>query len=720
MVDPRDEILELYRQSQAKYSGVSARRELRQKLKQEGYRESLTEAEYRALKSELRPVTQKRSFAEQGGSAPIASSLKTAKENYQAQQQQQTSSNFQLTPEERQRVASVYTGDDKITPRQGETVQEAVLRSRAENITEQYQLRQAYPGTSAQATALSNRFGTQSRVDIQKPQTVTRTEVQQERAEGYEQRTESLLQREERLKEFTTLGGRLSPNYTQKPYSLGNIGKAVARKPLEIGSAPVFLGGRVAFAAESLFYNKGRQELVRAAKATPKAVLESYNPKRPEGLINIGLTALAVKSVAGKIKAVRQQQTVSAQGYSTKRIITKDKIIDSSKGRVEVLVGKKKVIGQFTGKETLNKINSKQYLGKGTGQIKITSPKGTKTVKLDTRSISTVKGKEINTATIAKTSGKYYITATKTQQQVPTSFKSFSITKTLGKKTPITSAKPESVSAAITAESFRKPVLSESGKLIATEQLLRTGRVSMGATTFNKFYTNAPITPGITGRINAPAGTTVLKSGKIGTTQGQALLDATIKTSQTTAQQVFIKQPSLNLQTSGVLSTVKTSQKTKNSPTVKVTQERATKPTPIISLQAKTSQTNKLRPYTTETISIIPSESIRTSPAITPGTSEGTSQETPQIIQPVQSQVIKPVTPSTPGTPIAPVVTSPNTPLIPPVPFPGADFAKFPSPKRKIKKPKQGRKYRPSLIGIEKKLKRRRTTKLTGFEARGL
>ena len=120
-------------------------------------------------------------------------------------------------------------------------------------------------------------------------------------SKGFDLRISKLLEREERLQEtkdliFETLKINRLP--TDSSISFLGVLKSTARVPFEIGSLPVFIGGRLSFIGEAAFNKEGRKELFSALKKTPSATIQAVNPTTSEGLVNLGLAVLAVKSVA--------------------------------------------------------------------------------------------------------------------------------------------------------------------------------------------------------------------------------------------------------------------------------------------------------------------------------------------------------------------------------------------------------------------------------------
>ena len=145
-----------------------------------------------------------------------------------------------------------------------------------------------------------------------------------------EQRVKTLLQREKRLQEFkdivtdvrfpissdidtgkTTYFEPFKINKNER-YSVGSVvlgpfdpsgkfqkgvARDIARKPIDIGFGVPFIGGRVALFGESLTSKEGREFLYEERKKVPKALAEAYNPTKPGGLVNLGLTAVSISGV---------------------------------------------------------------------------------------------------------------------------------------------------------------------------------------------------------------------------------------------------------------------------------------------------------------------------------------------------------------------------------------------------------------------------------------
>ena len=161
-------------------------------------------------------------------------------------------------------------------------------KERAEAVTTNIQTRQALPSSTATIPKNMNisikQGGSNDNTNIPKPNisntgsynnsTMAKEEIKRR------QNIESLLTREKRLQEskqllFSKLGLVKTPQQEQfnllKPKeTIIGVGKSIGQFPFNLASLPVEVGGRVGFAIESTTYPKGREELFRAAKETPK------------------------------------------------------------------------------------------------------------------------------------------------------------------------------------------------------------------------------------------------------------------------------------------------------------------------------------------------------------------------------------------------------------------------------------------------------------------
>lgn len=146
---------------------------------------------------------------------------------------------------------------------------------------------------------------------------------------SYEKSIKNTIQREKNLDIWLDVL-RIRKDETKPDWSLGEIGKSIGRAGFGIISAPSVIGGRVKLAAQAITKKQGRTELYQTIGEVPGAIKESYNPKTPEGLINIGLTAFAVKGVAkgSTLKSVTKEpaRTVDANiAQSFDRIVSRQR-----------------------------------------------------------------------------------------------------------------------------------------------------------------------------------------------------------------------------------------------------------------------------------------------------------------------------------------------------------------------------------------------------------
>jgi hypothetical protein len=129
---------------------------------------------------------------------------------------------------------------------------------------------------------------------------------------AFEQRLQAIKQREQRLESFTTLGGRLSPDLTEtgkERFSFANVGRAIARTPLQIAAIPTFIGGRVGLFFEGLTKKESRDVLKESAKEVPKEIKSGFDVTTPTGLINVGLITGGIRA-----KAIQTQTTTAFKG----------------------------------------------------------------------------------------------------------------------------------------------------------------------------------------------------------------------------------------------------------------------------------------------------------------------------------------------------------------------------------------------------------------------
>lgn len=199
--------------------------------------------------------------------------------------------------------------------------------------------------------------------------------------------------REEKFRKVPGLGGE---SYLQR---LGrDILAAPTRYTVDFGEQIMIIGGKTAAVVEGYINDKKRttQVLVDNLKKTPKAVLESVNPKEPENLINNALLLIGFKRMAkaraqarADARAKAKAQAIAKTKLETKiakpkaKPKVKDIKVQLSKNKIvrSLLLDWKNTIGQkVTGKvkQTFGKN------GKGTVETTIKSP-GQKTIRVKTR-----------------------------------------------------------------------------------------------------------------------------------------------------------------------------------------------------------------------------------------------------------------------------------------------------------------------------------------------
>lgn len=256
--------------------------------------------------------------------------------------------------------------------------------------------------------------------------------TEEKKVEATAKRAERLLEREERLDVFKRgVYGRLgisekpgfleltSPPGSMQGYGVGLI-KAFARSPLEIASIPTQVGGRIGLAADALRSKAGRSELLRAAKKTPGATIQTFDIRQPQGLVNVAYIALGAgqygkaratsraqkAQVAKDIKAAKIQKAtvevtkVKTKGGTTKYQVKKTGILKVGDKKIPfqevALVTKKQLAAKVRSKilpkagRVTTKVQSRiaKIMSKAIGKYKV----GEKQVKIKTK----IKAKEIS------------------------------------------------------------------------------------------------------------------------------------------------------------------------------------------------------------------------------------------------------------------------------------------------------------------------------------
>ena len=352
------------------------------------------------------------------------------------------------------------------------------------------------------------------------------TAGQMEKEKVRERRIKTLQKREQRLSDFINAGGYLSPDVSKSSWSIGEIGKLIPRTVLGIAAQPSFIGGRLTFAVSEQFNKEGVKEvgtspvsfaywkikgekvdlLGRAGKKVPGAVLESFNPTTPEGLINIGMSAFGIKETAATIKAARAPTEIRLAESGTKRISTPELTKDITDVKVVAFQGDKpinvnaKIVGE---PGYIQSVEGDFLLGaKGTmkanGKTSMLEIRGTAT--------QTESGGDVFSLTkeIKPKKEKLYLDITKSQTVVEGN--DFFTAKTMTasfdtpKNKPITEAKPKSISVGsygtmnikdiFTGKNmFVKDIKGDTGSIIATESYLGGSSFELGAKNFKGTFT---------------------------------------------------------------------------------------------------------------------------------------------------------------------------------------------------------------------------------------
>jgi hypothetical protein len=409
---------------------------------------------------------------------------------------------FQPTLEERKRLSILYTGKDRIEVKKGKTpiqIEKTVRKQRAKDIIKKVQVKQTLQALGRPEGYVYPVSMMPSKLDVQRKvlSEVKKDPTYQDKefiSRGQEERIKKLIKREERLGVFKqAVYERTGLARKEGEIYLVGFAKTAGQFPVELATLPLFLGGRASFAVESAFSEVGRSELVRARKETPKVIAQSYDIRKPEGLFNIALTGLAIKSIGKARVKARQKPTFMTEELVTKRTTTKGFTVDESFVDVETIIGKKKVSVKGRGTQTYEKLPSGEYGIKGIAEL--TEMKTGKVTKIDTRGIGIKKkgGFDVVSSTKVKGRGKttFFEDVTLSAEKItqPTQvFDTLSITKEIGKPSRVTSG----VTGEIYIEQlggkgesmFRKVVKGESGRPIAIEQIMASDRFSISAEQF--------------------------------------------------------------------------------------------------------------------------------------------------------------------------------------------------------------------------------------------
>ena len=609
-----------------------------------------------------------------------------------------------------------------------------IPRQRAAQAVEQTQIRTTFPAETRFIPS-SQRLSVTEAETIRQPPPPP---LQQERtiSAGFERRIGTLIEREERLERGKqALYEGLGIQKQEGDSYLIGLGKTIARTPFEIGSMPVYYGGRAAFAAESLFDERGRGELIRAGKETPSAVISSYDIRQPEGLVNLGLTAFAIKGTAGAIKTARTKPSFIVEESVTMRTTTPEITSDITKVKIEAAVGKKIFKGFGESEQTFIDVVPEQGLFevKGSGKFNI----GTKKTTFETGGfgVSTEEGTILSSKTTTG-KGKTYLSVTETSPLIKEPiqmFKGLDITQEITR----TGAKPSVVSAFSTKElyvedlfkgtgqsMFRKNIVGESGQPIATEQLLGTQKISVGAKEFNLAFEGRRNI----GTERAVQNVEIIKETRPEFTSGGGRQRVALETrvSSQSMQNILKQELVGKIGTETKLDVLKTSLIPKTATTTQ-TRQKQVSINKELSFNPKSAQITSTKPFSINK----PAVSTKQEGKILLETKFGDL-----ILKQKQGLQVKPMMKQSVSTKFqtptmnifsfsnAPISSGGSSFILPPLSFSGISGSISGSRRKPSRKGgKQARKYRPSILGLVSGTKRgKRTGKgiLTGFEIRGI
>jgi hypothetical protein len=125
-------------------------------------------------------------------------------------------------------------------------------------------------------------------------------------------------------------------------------------------NAPALFGRGVVF-GRALVDTKpaSKEPLFQAAKETPAALASTYNPTKPEGLVNIGFAALGARNLGRSFKIARQKATITAEDSATFRSSAKDLTVDETYINLKVKAGGKTFNIAGRGTQVINNENLK-------------------------------------------------------------------------------------------------------------------------------------------------------------------------------------------------------------------------------------------------------------------------------------------------------------------------------------------------------------------------
>ena len=317
-------------------------------------------------------------------------------------------------------------------------------------------------------------------------------------------------------------------------YQLGiDMGRVLARKTLDIPTGAYIIGGRVALAADALKRGKDNEVFKAAIGDAWTAIKKGFDPRRPEGIVNLVLVGSGIYLKGSSLAAKRQWKIDLKNGKVLKSKGTtirlkNGKYLTKTKGTMKV--GKKTF--KFKASEITDKgINTGKFSSKTKASFEI-KPGQWKSIKLSAKGIKKTSfkhlkmGKKFKRTQVSTSKGKV------TGKGVKTKFK----TTTIGKKS-------------IT--------VLESNKAIKTiKSIVSKLKVGKSKTTFNlkqfqklqtvkglRFYLKKTITKLKTelraGSVSRKYSKTQIKNIKSGISEAQKLYSSLAKSNKKALGQMF-------------------------------------------------------------------------------------------------------------------------------------------------------------------------------------
>lgn len=465
------------------------------------------------VKLETIEAEKEASFA--GYKSPLLEQQRAAEEQKKLQEQQQAQAKKLAAAQQqaRENLRPVGMSLEEYRRKTGTQTKE----EKAKELVSQINLRRALPITTA-TIPLSQRIELQAQT-VQ-PKQKPSTELDPTLSAGTIKRVEALVEREKKVEQVrTNIKGFFGIQREEGESFIKGTAKVVAGLPVDIVLDSFKVGGRIPAAIDITQaqirqgITFGQLETVRAAKETPKAVVQSLNPTTPEGLVNLALAAVAVKGVASARAQARAKPTFTAEEAVTKRVTTKGLTIDETYVDVKAALNKKVIEVKGRGTQSFIEIGEGQFGVKGVAELTELSSK--KVTSVETRGLATKieGGFDVTSISKVKTgkSTKTVLDITQSAELIsePTQvFKTISKSVELPKGKTIYEGTPSRISTGVTGEIFvediraptgksifRKEILSEFGEPLAVEQTLATNRFGINAEQFTKQFEAVPRQP---------------------------------------------------------------------------------------------------------------------------------------------------------------------------------------------------------------------------------